>query len=143
MFKKISFSFAFLLLTSCATIVNDAEVPVTLSFSDTEGDAVNLNTFTLQTGSHTPFSFHTSASKVLVQPNANLTAGTYEVTGSIKDAHGFRANTEDVEIDVVQGASKIFAFSFPLCLTFNQCCKQGKHGIACTQWRCRGSIISW
>jgi len=83
---------------------------VTLSFSDTEGDAVNLNTFTLQTGSHTPFSFHTSASKVLIQPNASLTAGTYEVTGSIKDAHGFRANTEDVEIDVVQGASKIFAY---------------------------------
>ncbi len=83
---------------------------VTLTFSDTEGDSVNLNTFTLQTGSHTPFSFHTSASAILIQPNSNLTAGTYEVTGSIKDSHGFRTNTEDVEIDVVQGASKIFAY---------------------------------
>ncbi|MDC3102011.1 hypothetical protein OA396_01220 [Candidatus Pelagibacter sp.] len=43
MFKIISSSLILLFLTSCATIVNDAEVPVTLSFSDGSSGSCNLS----------------------------------------------------------------------------------------------------
>ena len=43
MFKVASSILILLLLTSCATIVNDAEVPVTLSFSDGSSGSCNLS----------------------------------------------------------------------------------------------------
>ena len=43
MFKVASSMLILLLLTSCATIVNDAEVPVTLSFSDGSSGSCNLS----------------------------------------------------------------------------------------------------
>jgi len=43
MFKITSSLLILLFLTSCATIVNDAEVPVTLSFSDGSSGSCNLS----------------------------------------------------------------------------------------------------
>jgi len=43
MFKISSSVLILLFLTSCATIVNDAEVPVTLSFSDGSSGSCNLS----------------------------------------------------------------------------------------------------
>ena len=43
MFKVSSLLLILLFLTSCATIVNDAEVPVTLSFSDGSSGSCNLS----------------------------------------------------------------------------------------------------
>ena len=43
MFKISSLLLILLFLTSCATIVNDAEVPVTLSFSDGSSGSCNLS----------------------------------------------------------------------------------------------------
>tara|TARA_B100001057_G_scaffold75067_1_gene69720 strand:- start:2208 stop:2576 length:369 start_codon:yes stop_codon:yes gene_type:complete len=43
MLKIISSIFVLFFLTSCATIVNDAEVPVTLSFSDGSSGSCNLS----------------------------------------------------------------------------------------------------
>ena len=43
MFKISSTILILLFLTSCATIVNDAEVPVTLSFSDGSSGSCNLS----------------------------------------------------------------------------------------------------
>ena len=39
-----------------------------------------------------------------------MTAGTYQVTASIKDNHGFRTNTENVSITPTQGASPFFFY---------------------------------
>jgi len=43
MFKKILQASTLIFLTSCATIVNDAEVPVTLSFSDGSSGSCKLS----------------------------------------------------------------------------------------------------
>ena len=43
MFKKILSLTSLVFLTSCATIVNDAEVPVTLSFSDGSSGSCKLS----------------------------------------------------------------------------------------------------
>ena len=43
MFKKILSISVLIFLTSCATIVNDAEVPVTLSFSDGSSGSCKLS----------------------------------------------------------------------------------------------------
>jgi hypothetical protein len=84
---------------------------VTLTFSDTEGDTINTGNFTLATGSHTPFSAISNGSGgFLIQPQSNLVAGTYEVTGSIEDQHGFRTNTEKVNVTITQGDSKFYLY---------------------------------
>tara|TARA_B100001109_G_C18671692_1_gene384413 strand:- start:246 stop:614 length:369 start_codon:yes stop_codon:yes gene_type:complete len=43
MFKSLTFSIIIVFLTSCATIVNDANVPVTLSFSDGSSGTCDLS----------------------------------------------------------------------------------------------------
>ena len=83
---------------------------VRISFSDTEGDAINNGSFTLLTGSHAPLSSSLSGSAFKISGQNNLTAGTYQVTASIKDVHGFRTNTENVSITVTQGASPFFFY---------------------------------
>ena len=83
---------------------------VRISFSDTEGDTIDNTSFTLQTGSHALLSSSLSGSAFKISGVGNLTAGTYEVTASIKDNHGFRTNTENVQITVTQGASPFFIY---------------------------------
>ena len=46
--KIISKLFIFIFITSCATIVNDAEVPVTLSFSDGSSGSCKLSNIRAQ-----------------------------------------------------------------------------------------------
>ena len=70
----------------------------------------SLDTGDAETGSHALLSSSLSGSAFKISGVGNLTAGTYEVTASIKDNHGFRTNTENVQITVTQGASPFFIY---------------------------------
>ena len=84
---------------------------VTLTFSDTEGDTVDTTSFSFTTGSHAELDSASNGSGgFFIRPKSNLQAGTFEVTASIKDEHGFRTNTESVTITVTQGASKFYFY---------------------------------
>jgi len=64
----------------------------TLSFSDTESDTILYDNFV---GAESAgLNFKRSGATFLVQPTGSLAAGSYTISGSITDNHGFSTNTE-------------------------------------------------
>ena len=64
----------------------------TFTFSDTEGDTIDQDTLTWTSTAPVTASWVNSTT-ARVYPTANVTAGTYSYTGSIKDDQGFETTT--------------------------------------------------
>ena len=71
----------------------------TISFSDTESDTLDHNTFTFTNPSGQLNSVK-SGDTYLIQPNQNLSGSSYAMTASIKDTHGFRTGTTTHDITI-------------------------------------------
>ena len=70
------------------------------SFSDTESDSMQFDTFSL-TGTHSDlFSSHRVGNSVLIRTNTDLSASSYSFSGHINDEHGFNAATSSLSITV-------------------------------------------
>ena len=64
----------------------------TISFTDTESDSLNHDSFTF-TDPSGQLNAYKSGDTYLVQPKNNLSGSVYPMTASIKDSHGFRVGT--------------------------------------------------
>ena len=70
------------------------------SFSDTESDSMQFDTFSL-TGTHSDlFSSHRVGNSVLIRTNTDLSASSYSFSAHINDEHGFNAATSSLSITV-------------------------------------------
>ena len=70
------------------------------SFSDTESDSMEFDTFSL-TGTHSDlFSSHRVGNSVLIRTNTDLSASSYSFSAHINDEHGFNAATSSLSITV-------------------------------------------
>jgi len=70
------------------------------SFSDTESDTINYDTFSL-TGTHgSKFSSKKVGNAVLITANTDLSASSYSFSAHIRDQHGFNAATSSLSITV-------------------------------------------
>ena len=70
------------------------------SFSDTESDDMQFDTFSL-TGTHGDlFSSHRVGDSVLIRTNTDLSASSYSFSAHINDEHGFNAATSSLSITV-------------------------------------------
>ena len=74
---------------------------VTLTFTDPEGDNVDLNSFSASFGSDN-LSIVQSGNSRIVRATSNLTAGTYNVTASISDIEGFASRTSNHSFTIAQ-----------------------------------------
>lgn len=74
---------------------------VTLTFSDTEGDAIDYTSFGL-TESTGNFEAVQVGNSFQIKSLTNIPAGQYSITGSIRDVHGFNTNTESHAFTVAQ-----------------------------------------
>ena len=82
--------------------VTSGSVISTATFSDTESDDINLNTFTL-TGTHGSLLTGTIAgSTVQISTNTDLSASNqqYQFTANVKDEHGFNTGTANGTLSV-------------------------------------------
>ena len=77
---------------------------VTISFSDTEGDGIDYNSFVF-TDPSGQLNTVRSGNNFLVQANNNLSGSTYGYTASIADSHGFATNTETDSFTVAQASN--------------------------------------
>ena len=77
---------------------------VTISFSDTEGDGIDYNSFVF-TDPSGQLNAVRSGDNYLVQANNNLSGSTYGYTASIADSHGFATNTETDSFTVAQAST--------------------------------------
>lgn len=77
---------------------------VTISFSDTEGDGIDHNSFVF-TDPSGQLNAVRSGNNYLVQANSNLSGSTYGYTASIADTHGFATNTETDSFTVAQASN--------------------------------------
>jgi hypothetical protein len=66
---------------------------VTISFTDTEGDSINHDSFTF-TDPSGQLQSSKSGNTYLVTATSDLSASNYTITASVEDIHGFRTNTE-------------------------------------------------
>jgi hypothetical protein len=73
----------------------------TISFTDTESDTLNHNTFTF-TDPSGQLNAVKSSDTYLIQPTQNLSGSSYQMTGSIRDEHGFRTGTTTHDITIAQ-----------------------------------------
>ena len=72
----------------------------TISFSDTESDTILYDDFV---GAESAgLNFKRSGATFLVQPTGSLAAGSYTISGSITDNHGFSTNTEPHSFTIAQ-----------------------------------------
>jgi len=70
------------------------------SFSDTESDSINFDTFSL-TGTHgSLFSSERVGNAVLITTNTDLSASSYSFSAHVRDQHGFNAATSSLSITV-------------------------------------------
>ena len=70
------------------------------SFSDTESDTINYDTFSL-TGTHgSLFSSKRVGNAVLITTNTDLSASNYSFSAHVRDQHGFNAATSSLSITV-------------------------------------------
>lgn len=75
---------------------------VTISFSDTEGDTVDLTSFTC-TGPSGQLTTAQSGNTFLVSPTSNLSGSTnYAITASIQDSEGFATRTSNHSFTIAQ-----------------------------------------
>jgi hypothetical protein len=73
----------------------------TFTFSDTEGDTIDQDTLTWTSTAPVTASWVNSTT-ARVYPTANVTAGTYSYTGSIKDDKGFETTTFQSTFTIAQ-----------------------------------------
>ena len=73
----------------------------TISFTDTESDSLNHNSFTF-TDPSGQLNAYKSGDTYLVQPKNNLSGSNYQMTASIKDTHGFRTGTTKHSVTIAQ-----------------------------------------
>ena len=74
---------------------------VTMTFSDTESDNIDFNSFSASFGGH-DLVIASSGNSRIVRANSNLAAGTYNVTASIADVEGFATRTSSHAFTVSQ-----------------------------------------
>ena len=74
---------------------------VTLTFSDTEGDTIDFNSFT-SSFAGAALSATKVGSTYEIRPTANLSAGTYQITASIADTASFATRTSTDTFTVTQ-----------------------------------------
>lgn len=77
---------------------------VTISFTDTEGDSINHNSFTF-TETSGQLQSTKSGNNYLVTATSDLSASNYTITCSVEDIHGFRTNTETHTFTIAQASS--------------------------------------
>jgi len=78
---------------------------VTISFSDTEGDSINHDSFQF-TDTSGQLTATRSGNNYLVTANSNLSGSTnYTIGTTIEDVHGFRSNTESHTFNIVQSGN--------------------------------------
>ena len=73
----------------------------TISFTDTESDSLNHDSFTF-TDPSGQLNAYKSGDTYLVQPKNNLSGSAYQMTASIKDSHGFRTGTTKHSVTIAQ-----------------------------------------
>jgi hypothetical protein len=95
----IVFSNSSLLNTNQAT--GSSGTLVTISFTDTEGDAINHDSFTFTDPSN-QLQSSKSGNNYLVTATSDLSASNYTITCSVEDIHGFRTNTETHTFSISQ-----------------------------------------
>ena len=71
----------------------------TITFSDTESDSLDHDTFVF-TDPSGQLTTVKSGDSYFIRANSNLSASTYEMTASIKDTHGFRTGTTTNEFTI-------------------------------------------
>ena len=70
------------------------------SFTDTESDSINYDTFSI-TGTHgSLFSSERVGDAVLITTNTDLSASSYSFNAHVRDQHGFNAATQSLSITV-------------------------------------------
>ena len=74
---------------------------LTLDWSDTESDALNHSTFTLSSDTTITSSWDGSYTYTIT-PSSNLSAGTYYVSASVKDTHGFTTANSSTSFTIAQ-----------------------------------------
>ena len=74
---------------------------VTISFTDTEGDAINHDSFTFTDPSN-QLQSSKSGNNYLITATSDLSASNYTITCSVEDVHGFRTNTETHTFSISQ-----------------------------------------
>lgn len=74
---------------------------VTLTFSDTEGDTIDFNSFT-SSFAGAALSATKVGSTYEIRPTANLSAGTYQITASIADTASFATRTSTDTFTITQ-----------------------------------------
>ena len=77
---------------------------VTMTFSDTESDNIDYNSFSASLGGH-DLTVVTSGNSRIVRANSNLAAGTYNVTASIADTEGFATRTSSHAFTIAQSGT--------------------------------------
>ena len=73
----------------------------TLTFSDPEGDGINLDTFSASFGG-SALSSSKSGGQVAITPTTNLTSGNYHFTASVQDNNGFETTTLITSFSIAQ-----------------------------------------
>ena len=73
----------------------------TISFTDTESDSLNHNSFTF-TDPSGQLNAYKSGDTYLIQPTNNLSGSVYQMTASIKDSHGFRTGTTKHSVTIAK-----------------------------------------
>ena len=85
--------------------VNGGGTLVTISFSDTEGDSINHDSFQF-TDTSGQLTATRSGNTYLVTANSNLSGSTnYTIGATIEDVHGFRSNTESHTFTITQSGN--------------------------------------
>tara|TARA_B100001939_G_scaffold348154_1_gene373233 strand:- start:1996 stop:5775 length:3780 start_codon:yes stop_codon:yes gene_type:complete len=74
----------------------------TATFSDTESDTINLNTFSFSGTHGNLFSASIDGSNILITANQDISASLsqYSFSGNVKDVHGFRTGTASATLNV-------------------------------------------
>lgn len=74
---------------------------VTLTFSDAEGNAIDYNSFSASFAGADLTVVESGGSRI-IRANSNLTAGSYTITASIADEHGFATRTSSHTFTISQ-----------------------------------------
>ena len=98
--RVIVIFFSILLLTSCATIVNDPNTPVSLSFSDGSSGTCNLNNKRGAWSGRVPGTFQIRRSDDMLRFNCTTDAGKKGVGGIASDLEGAKLGASVLFFDL-------------------------------------------